>query len=184
MRRESLASAGRLTVPDLQGQTVPSHRHIAMAGFSSPTHEAHKSRATQAVFLCPKYGSPYNGRAVWETEMSAGPHAGLLTRTVPPTRLAAGERSYRPLHEDSIMAINATSTGAIRQKTTQVINADGSTRTVGLVTTATAIKRVRRKLAQRKHHLVITREAPRLALNWGNMPYWTRIGTYSPRTLS
>ncbi len=99
--------------------------------------------------------------------MSAGPHAGLLTRTVPSTRLAAGERSYRPLHEDSNMAINATSAGAIRPKNTQVINADGSTRTINLVATPTAIKRVRRKLAQRNHQLVVTREGSQARIELG-----------------
>ena len=156
MRTASLAGAG-LTVPDQQGQTDDRQRHIALIGFGDPTLEAHKSRAIHAAFLC-QYGSPYNGRAVWETEMSAGPRAGSPTCTVPPTRLATGERSKQPLLEDSIMAINATPTGEIRPKTTQVINADGSVSSVILVAQATVIKRIRRKLAQRHHRLVITRE--------------------------
>ena len=136
-------NAQGLTVRRGQGQTVTRHRHNVMAGFSSPTHKAHKSRATQAAFLCPKYGSPYNGRAVWEGAIPAGPYAGLLTRTVPPTRLAAGERSYRPLHKDFIMANTATPTGEIRPTS---------------VTVPTLVKRIRRKLADRGHSLLITRD--------------------------
>ena len=158
-------SALSLTVPARQGQTTAKSRFQAgasdslngVAGFSSPNPEAHKSRAIPAAFLC-QYGSPYNGRAVREAARLAGPQAGLLTRTVPLTRLAAGKRSYKPHPEDTIMAINATSTGAIRPKNTQTrLHADGSTDTITWVREATVIKRIRRKLAERNHRLVITR---------------------------
>jgi hypothetical protein len=62
---------------------------------------------------------------------------------------------------------NANTTGAIRPKNTQVINADGSTRTINLVATPTAIKRVRRKLAQRNHQLVVTREGSQARIELG-----------------
>ena len=56
------------------------------------------------------------------------------------------------------MAINATTTGAIRLKNTQArIHADSTTDTITWVREASVIKRIRRKLAERNHHLVITR---------------------------
>ena len=137
-------TAQGLTVSQGQEQTVTRHRHNAMAGYDSPKPEAHKSRATPAAFLCAKFGSPYNGRAVREGEIPAGPQAGLSTCTVPPTRLTAGKRSYRPQPEDSNMANTATSTGEIRPTVT--------------VSIPTVIKRIRRKLAERGHSLLITRD--------------------------
>ncbi len=146
-----------LTVRENQGQNAGKFRYLTgishtlngVAGFSSLTLEAHISRAIPAAFLC-QYGSPYNGRAVREGAIPAGPLAGLLTRTVPLTRLAAGKRSNRPQLEDSIMAINATPTGAIRPNHT--------TSEITWVKESTAIKRLRRHLAKSGCSLHISRE--------------------------
>lgn len=146
-----------LTVPQSRGQTVNRHRHIVMTGFDSPTLEAHISRAIPAAFLC-QYGSPYNGRAVWEGAIPAGPLAGLSTRTVPLTRLTAGKRSNRPQLEDSIMANNATPTGAIRPQSAPSAPSTDPGSDFRWVREATVIKRIRRKLAERGHSLLITRE--------------------------
>lgn len=154
-----------LTVRENQGQNATKSRYLTgashtlngVAGFDSPYPEAHKSRATPAAFLC-QYGSPYNGRAVRGAARLAGPQASLSTRTVPPTRLTAGERSYRPHPEDTTMA-NATSTPKIRAKNTQArLHADGSTDTITWVRESTVIKRLRRALAKKNHSLLITRE--------------------------
>jgi len=150
-----------LTVPRIQGQNCDRHLLNEMAGFSSPTLEAHKSRATPAAFLCPKYGSPYNGRAVWEGAIPAGPLAGLLTRTVPPTRLAAGKRSSSTALEDSIMANTATSTGKIRPNSTVT--------EIRWIKEPTAIKRLRRHLATIGQQLVITKEGTWQRQHWGRM---------------
>ena len=144
-RIHSAINRAHLLVPGFAGHNARSHRHNAIAGFGDPRHEAQKSRATIAAFLCRKYGSPYNGRAVWETVMSAGPHAGSPTCTVPLTRLATGKRSYRPQPEDSIMAINATSTGEICPTE------------VSFVSRQTLEKRVRRALASKGHRLLKSR---------------------------
>lgn len=65
-------------------------------GFSSPVTLADDRRSC-AVFLRPLHGKPY-GRAVRETRKGLPvPTTGLLTRTVPPTRLAAGKRKTQPL---------------------------------------------------------------------------------------
>ena len=54
---------------------------------------------------------------------------------------------------------NATSEPKIRAKNTQTrLHADGATDTVRWVREATCIKRIRRKLAERNHKLLITRE--------------------------
>ena len=159
-------TANLLTVPSTKGQTNDRHHQIVMTGFDSPNPEAHKSRSISAAFLC-QHGSPYNGRAVREGAIPAGPQAGLSTRTVPSTRLTAGERSYRPQPEDSKMA-NATSTGAIRPEITNTVQlADGTAQTVFWVREAAVIKRIRRKLAKRNHRFVISREATRARTEFG-----------------
>lgn len=144
-RIHSAINRAHLLVPGFAGHNARSHRHNAIAGFGDPRHEAQKSRATIAAFLCRKYGSPYNGRAVWETVMSAGPHAGSPTCTVPLTRLATGKRSYRPQHEDSIMAIKATSTG-------EICPAE-----IHFIFRSTLEKRVRRALASKGYRLLKSR---------------------------
>ena len=57
------------------------------------------------------------------------------------------------------MAINATSAPKIRAKNTQTrLHADGTADSVTWVREASVIKRIRRKLAERNHRLIITRE--------------------------
>ena len=146
-----------LTVPHTSGQTEPRHFHNEMTGFDSPTLEAQDSRATPAAFLC-QYGSPYNGRAVWEGAIPAGPRAGLSTRTVPPTRLTAGQRSYRPLHEDFTMPQDNSARASRAHVTQSRIHANGTTDTITWVREATCIKRLRRHLAKSGCSLHITRE--------------------------
>lgn len=47
--------------------------------------------AIRAVFLCPKNGKSFNGRAIWGAFGLAGClFAGLSTRMVPPTLLTGG----------------------------------------------------------------------------------------------
>ena len=129
---------GGLTGPLGQAHDGSSRHHNVMAGFSSLKHEAHKRRHQSGFFVSVR--KAYNGRAVWEGVTPAGPHAGLLTRTVPPTRLAAGERRQQPLHEDSIMAKTATPTPENRSVSHQ-----------------TALKRLRRHLAKIDYTLHSTR---------------------------
>lgn len=171
--------ASHLTVPEKQGQTVARHRHNVMTGFGDPRLEAQNSRATTAAFLCPKYGSPYNGRAVWETEMSAGPLAGSPTCTVPLTRLATGKRSSSTALEDSIMATNATSTGVIRP--TQNPPAISEIR---WISEATATKRLRRHLATIGLQLVITRAGTNQRREWGELAILDNQGVIHSKSVN
>ncbi len=155
------ASQQSLTVPRIQGQTYTRHRHNAMAGFDSLNHEAHKSRATEAAFFVPVRKSKDNGQTVRGAARLAGPHASLSTCTVLPSLLTGGERSYRPHHEDSIMANNATSTGKIRPNSTVT--------EIRWIKEPTAIKRLRRHLATIGQKLVITKEGTWQRQHWGRM---------------
>lgn len=150
--------ASLLTVPHTSGHTGTRHRHNEVTGFDSLNHEAHKSRANQAAFFVPVRMSKDNGRAVRGAERLAGPHASLSTCTVPSSLVTGGERSYRPLHEDSDMANHATSTGKIRPNSTKLLKADGTESRVHWIREQTVIKRIRRTLAKRDHSLQIHSE--------------------------
>ncbi len=154
------ASTSCLTIPQGQGQTVNRHHHIVMAGFDSLNHEAHKSRATEAAFFVPVRKSKDNGRTVWGAARLAGPHASLSTCTVLPSLLTGGERSYRPLHEDSNMA-NANTTGKIRPTSTVT--------EIRWIKEPTAVKRLRRHLATIGQQLVITKAGTWQRQHWGRM---------------
>jgi hypothetical protein len=97
------------------------------------------------------------GREGRYAEQRSVARAGSLFRSLvgphgsPPAYYQRAVGDYtKPTTEATIMAINATSTGAIRP------NSNGSD--IRWISQATIIKRIRRKLAERGHYLQITRE--------------------------
>jgi hypothetical protein len=83
-----------------------------------------------------------------------------------PTLLVGGERFSQPQLEDSIMSNIDTPTGEIRPNTPSTTSTDPG-RDFRWVREATVVKRIRRKLAERHHRLIITREGTAARREWG-----------------
>lgn len=142
-----------LTFPGRQGQWAPT-RYAYRAGRQNPVIVGADSADPMALFCARRSMAAGTGQ----------PSGWPVLRPVSDPRVSPPPNAVRSIVADSstkrrspIMA-NATPTGEIRPQSAPSTASADTTSEVRLVKEATLIKRIRRKLAERGHSLLITRE--------------------------
>lgn len=154
--------ASRLTVPPAKEQTKASRPLNGMTGIGVPKTSGMNGRDDCGFFVPLALVRSMADRG---GELKSSPML-VSVRQPKPVRhpIGVGGRGNTRLRAKPMAT---TLHGAIRQNSTQTINADGTVSTVTWVRQATVIKRVRRHLAKRKHALLISSEGTQTRDEYG-----------------
>ena len=146
----------RLTVPASRGQTATRHRHIVMAGIGVPKPLGARSAAYNRGFFLPIAQAPSMTGWARPSNGAGSKWPVRQPRPVRPHVIGVARGRVNNPHLESTMS-HDTPTGEIRPNTATSTTSAAGPVEWRWVKEATLIKRIRRKLAERNHSLLITR---------------------------